>query len=167
MIKKVMLAAVLLAPMCLSAQRIGVVDSKAIFDVMPDKIEAESRINTLLAQYQEENTKLEKEFNQKYADFQALDPATPKSIRAMRMQEIQENQRKISSYQQMVNQDVETKKAELLNPIKARIQAAIDSVSNAGGYMLVFDISKTPVAFKSADVIDITPEVKNCLGVVE
>lgn len=167
MIKKILLVMALVTPMCVSAQKIGVVDSKAVFDSMPEKVEAESRLNTLLAQYQEENTKLEKEFNQKYADYQALDSSTPKSIKARRVQEIQENQRKISSYQQMVDQDMEAKKAELLDPIKAKIQAAIDSVSVAGGYMLVLDVSKTPVAFKSAQVEDITPLVKTSLGLAE
>ncbi len=167
MIKKVILVAALLIPMCVSAQKIGVVDSKAVFDAMPEKVEAENKLNALLEQYKQENIKLEKEFNQKYADFQALDSSTPKSIRAMRMQEIQENQHKITAYQQMVSQDMSAKEAELLNPIKEKLQTVIDSVSVADGYMLVLDVSKTPVAFKSAAVTDITPSVKAGLGITE
>lgn len=167
MIKKVLLVAALAIPMCVSAQKIGIVDSKAIFDVMPEKVEAEKKLNTLLEQYEQENVKLKKEFNQKYADFQALESSAPKNIKAMRMQEIQENQHKIEAYQNMVSQDVATKEAELLTPIKDKLQAAIDSVSTAEGFMLVFDISKTPVAFKSAAVVDITPLVKAGLGIAE
>lgn len=167
MIKKVLLVAALAIPMCVSAQKIGIVDSKAIFDVMPEKVEAEKKLNTLLEQYEQENVKLKKEFNQKYADFQALESSAPKNIKAMRMQEIQENQHKIEAYQNMVSQDVAAKKAELLTPIKDKLQAAIDSVSTAEGFMLVFDISKTPVAFKSAAVVDITPLVKAGLGIAE
>lgn len=167
MIKKVLLVATLLAPMCVSAQKIGVVDSKAIFDVMPEKVEAETKLNALLEQYKKENVKLEREFNQKYADFQSLDTSAPKSIKEMRMQEIQENRHKIEAYQEMVNKDMATKEKELLSPIKDKIQAAIDSVSVSGGFMLVFDVSKTPVAFKSAEVIDITPAVKSGLGIAE
>lgn len=166
MIKKLMLVCAMLAPMCLSAQKIAIVDSKAVFDVMPEKADAESKLNDLLSRYSEENAKLEKEFNQKYADFQSLDSATPKSIKARRIQEIQENQRKIDSYQEMVEQDMAAKRAELLEPIKQRIQATIDSVGVADGYMLIFDVSKTPVAFKNADVVDITPVVKAGLSVV-
>ena len=167
MIKKVLLTVAVMVPMCMSAQKIGVVDSKAIFDLMPEKVEAEKKLSTLLEQYKKENVKLEKEFNQKYADFQALDAGTPKSIKAMRMQEIQENQHKIEAYQKMVREDMATKEAMLIEPIKVKIQTVIDSVSVADGYMLVFDVSKTPVAFKSGEVVDITPIVKNGLNLAE
>jgi Skp family chaperone for outer membrane proteins len=62
---------------------------------------------------------------------------------------------------------MDTKKAEVLAPIKAKLQAAIDSVSTQGDYMLVLDISSTPVAFKSAKVVDITAEVKTALGIAK
>ena len=99
MIKKLLLVIALVSPMCMTAQKLGVVDSKAIFDAMPEKVAAEAQLNELMDRYSEENTKLEKEFNQKYADYQSLEAETPKSIKARRIQEIQENQRKISSYQ--------------------------------------------------------------------
>lgn len=167
MIKKLLLVIALVSPMCMTAQKLGIVDSKAIFDAMPEKVAAEAQLNELMARYSEENTKLEKEFNQKYADYQSLEAETPKSIKARRIQEIQENQRKISSYQQMVEQDMNARRAELLNPIKARLQSVIDSVGTEGGFSLVFDVSKTPVAFKGADVVDITSAVKARLGIVE
>jgi outer membrane protein len=168
MIKKLMLVALtFVMPLCVMAQKIGVVDSKAIFEVMPEKVAAEKVINDLLAQYQAENEKLEKEFNQKYADFQALAPTTAKTIKERRIQEIQDNRQKIVSYQEMVKKDVDAKKAELMDPIKAKLQAAIDSVSTEGAYMLVLDISSTPVAFKRAEVVDITPLVKVNLGIAE
>ena len=164
MIKKLLLVIALVSPMCMTAQKLGVVDSKAIFDAMPEKVAAEAQLNELMARYSEENTKLEKEFNQKYADYQSLEAETPKSIKARRIQEIQENQRKISSYQQMVEQDMKLKRAELLDPIKSRIQSVIDSIGEEAGYSLIFDVSITPVAFKGADTNDITQEVKTRLG---
>lgn len=165
--KKLLFIAMLVLPLCVAAQKIGVVNSKAIFDVMPEKVIAEKQLNDLLAQYKAENVRLEKEFNQKYGDFQALPTNTAKSIKERRMQEIQENRHKIESYQEMVKQDMEAKKVELLEPIKAKLQVAIDSVGVQGGYLLVLDVSRTPVAFKSAKVDDITSDVKTVLGIVE
>ena len=167
MIKRLMIIAMLALPLCVAAQKIGVVNTKAIFDAMPEKVMAETQLNDLMAQYKAENEKLEKEFNQKYGDFQALPATTAKSIKERRMQEIQENRNKIESYQQMVKLDLDAKSAELLNPIKAKLQAAIDAVSTNGGYMLVLDVSTTPVAFKSGSVDDITSAVKAQLGIVE
>ena len=165
--KRLLIIVMLVLPLCVAAQKIGVVDSKAIFEAMPEKVEAEKQLNDLLEQYKAENTRLEKEFNQKYGDFQALPANTAKSIKERRMQEIQENRHKIASYQVMVKQDMDTKKAEVLAPIKAKLQAAIDSVSTQGDYMLVLDISSTPVAYKSAKVVDITAEVKTALGIAK
>lgn len=167
MMKKLLLVVALVAPMSVFAQKLAVVDTKAVFEVMPEKVLAEEELNALSARYAEEHVKLEKEFNQKYTEFQALDSATPKSIKARRIQEIQENQRKISSYQQMVQQDLAAKRAELIVPIKERIQSIIDSVSVEGGYSIVLDISKTPVAFKSSEIVDLTPVVKTRLGIKE
>ena len=56
------------------------------------------------------------------------------------------------------------KRAELLDPIKSRIQSVIDSIGEEAGYSLIFDVSITPVAFKGADTNDITQEVKTRLG---
>ena len=163
--KKLLFIVMLVLPLCAAAQKIGVVDSKAIFDVMPEKVLAEKQLNDLLDQYKAENTRLEKEFNQKYSDFQGLSANTAKTIRERRMQEIQENRHKIESYQQMVQQDMEAKRAEKLDPIKAKLQAAIDAVGAKGDYLLVLDVSSTPVAFKSAKVDDITSLVKKELGI--
>ena len=97
--KRLLIIVMLVLPLCVAAQKIGVVDSKAIFEAMPEKVEAEKQLNDLLEQYKAENTRLEKEFNQKYGDFQALPANTAKSIKERRMQEIQENRHKIASYQ--------------------------------------------------------------------
>lgn len=164
MVKKILLVAALVAPIFVSAQKIAVVNSKAIFEAMPEKVAAENQLNGLLAKYNEENSKLEREFNQKYSEYQALDSTTPKSIKARRVQEIQENQQKIADYQQMVDQDMKLKQAELLDPIKNKIQNVIDSIGSEDGYSLILDVSVTPVAFKGADTKDITSDVKTRLG---
>lgn len=164
MVKKILLIAALVAPIFVSAQKIAVVNSKAIFESMPEKVAAENQLNSLLAKYNEENSKLEREFNQKYSEYQSLDATTPKSIKARRVQEIQENQQKIADYQQMVDQDMKLKQAELLDPIKNKIQSVIDSIGVESGYSLILDVSVTPVAFKGADTKDITEDVKTRLG---
>lgn len=164
MVKKILLIAALMAPAMISAQKIAVVNTKAVFEVMPEKISAETQLNDLLSKYNEENGKLEREFNLKYSSYQALDESTPKSIKARRIQEIQENQKKIADYQLMVEQDMKMKEAELLDPIKNKIQSVIDSIGTEEGYSLILDISVTPVAFKGADTKDITGAVKERLG---
>ena len=57
--KRLLIIVMLVLPLCVAAQKIGVVDSKAIFEAMPEKVEAEKQLNDLLEQYKAENTRLE------------------------------------------------------------------------------------------------------------
>ncbi|MEG0253886.1 MAG: OmpH family outer membrane protein, partial [Muribaculaceae bacterium] len=97
MIKKLLLTALIAVPMCLCAQtlKFGNVNSQQIFETMPEKAVAEKTLVEVSKKYEDEYKKLQEEFTKKYTDFQALDAATPQSIKDRRMQELQENQTKI------------------------------------------------------------------------
>jgi Skp family chaperone for outer membrane proteins len=43
--KRLLIIVMLVLPLCVAAQKIGVVDSKAIFEAMPEKVEAEKQLN--------------------------------------------------------------------------------------------------------------------------
>ena len=51
-----------------------------------------------------------------------------------------------------------------MTPITAAIQAAVNEVGDQMGFDLILDVAKTPVSYRSANVTDITPQVKQKLG---
>ena len=101
MVKRVILVVLMIVPMMVMAQNIklGKVDKVAIFNAMPEKVEAEAQIKLLSDQYQKEYDLLRAEYNRKYADFQAMaiDNKTPGTIKERRMQELQEKLKRLQT----------------------------------------------------------------------
>ena len=159
--------AVALLPLMLMAQaRIGIVNSQQIFDIMPEKAAAEAQLKTLSDRYHSEYLLLQEEFDKKYADYQtvAADATMPETIKERRVQELQESDKKMREFERRAADDIAASRTVLLQPITDKIQAAIRQAGQQGNFDLVLDTAVTPVAYSGPNTIDITPMVKNILG---
>ena len=156
-----------LLPLMLMAQaRIGIVNSQQLFDLMPEKAAAEAQLKTLSEQYHAEYVLLQNEFDKKYADYQtvAADPSMPETIKERRVHELQESDKKMREFERRVADDIAAQRAALTKPLTERIQAAIRTAGEQGGFDLVLDTAVTPVAYTGPATVDITPMVKSILG---
>lgn len=165
--KKILVIAMALMPLMLMAQaRIGIVNSQQIFDLMPDKANAEAQLQALSEHYHAEYVLLQSEFDKKYADYQtvAADPSTPEAIKERRVQELQESDKKIREFQRRAADDIASRREALSNPINEKIQTAIQAAGRQANLDVVFDTAVTPVAFTGPNTVDITPMVKTILG---
>lgn len=88
---------------------------------------------------------------------------TPK-ILAEREQALQKEQQDIMAYEQEVQQLVTAKRDELLEPLVKQVEAAIEKVAKANGYVMIFDTSAFNVVLFAEDAADITEQVKAELG---
>jgi outer membrane protein len=170
MIKKLLLSLLVAVPFLAPAQtqvKLAVVNSLEVLNAMPEKTTAEATLKTFSDKYEAEFKKLQTEFNQKYADYQALanDASTPQTIKERRMQELQENDQKIQEFQKKANADIQSQQQSLLAPVKEKLQKAIQTVGEEGGFAMIFDVSTTPVPYKSAAIEDVTAKVKEKLGI--
>lgn len=159
--------AVALMPLVLMAQaRIGIVNSQQLFDMMPEKALAEAQLKALSDRYHAEYVLLQDEFDKKYADYQtvAADASTPETIKERRVQELQESDKKMRRFERRVADDIAAQREALTKPITDKIQAAIRTAGEQGGFDLVLDTAVTPVAYTGPSTIDITPMVKALLG---
>ena len=159
--------ALALMPLMLMAQaRIGIVNSQEIFGLMPEKQAAEAQLKTLSDRYHAEYTLLQSEFDKKYADYQtvAADASMPETIKERRVQELQESDKKMREFERRAADDIAARREALTKPITDKIQAAIRQVGEQGAFDLVLDTAVTPVAYTGPATIDITPMVKNLLG---
>lgn len=165
--KKFLSLVIAMLPLVMVAQvKLGVVDSKKVFDLMPDKVQAEALLKVASDKYKAEYRVMEMDFNKKYADYQAVaaDPTTPETILERRVQELKESNTKIEAFQENTAAELEAKRAELMSPIEAKIQEAIEDVSLEQSLSIVFDTAKTPVAYTGPETIDITDLVLVRLG---
>ena len=165
--KRFLMIAVALLPLMLMAQaRIGIVNSQQIFELMPEKAQAEAKLKALSDRYHAEYEFLKSEFDKKYADYQtvAADAAMPETIKERRVQELQESDKKMREFERRAADDIAAQRAVLTKPLTDKIQAAIRKVGEQGAYDLVLDTAVTPVAYTGPATIDITPMVKALLG---
>ena len=166
--KRFLMIAVALLPLVVMAQaRIGIVNSQQIFELMPEKANAEAQLKALSDRYHAEYDLLKSEFDKKYADYQtvAADASMPETIKERRVQELQESDKKMREFERRASDDIATRRAALTAPLTDRIQAAIRKAGEQGGFDLVLDTAVTPVAYSGPNTIDITPMVKGILGI--
>lgn len=166
MIKKLLIAAFVLTPMCLAAQtyKFGYVNSQEIFNIMPDKVTAEATLKSVSDKYQAEYDKLREEFEKKYKEYQELDESTPQSIIDSRTRELQENQQKIQNFQQLAAQDIQKQQETLIAPITDKINKAIQAVGAEGGYTFIYDLSIPAIVYTGTGAVDVSAQVKAKLG---
>ena len=101
--------AMALMPLVLLAQaRIGIVNSQDLFDLIPEKAAAEAQLKVLSDRYHTEYLLLQREFDRKYADYQAVaaDASMPEAIKERRVQELQESDKKMREFQQRAADDI-------------------------------------------------------------
>lgn len=164
MIKKILLAIAVALPVCAAAQtvKLGVVNTNAIFEVMPERATAQTQLENASKTYEDEFKKLTDEFDKKYAELQALDASTPDAIKERRMQEVQELNNRIQQFRAQAQQDLERQQMQLMEPIQTKIDNAIKAVGQEGGYSLIFP-DLVP-SYVGTGVTDVTNEVKAKLG---
>ncbi len=161
------LMAVAMLPLLLMAQaRIGIVNSQQLFDLMPEKAAAEAQLKALSDKYHAEYDLLKREFDKKYADYQTIasDASMPETIKERRVQELQESDKKLREFERRAADDIAAQRAALTKPITDRVQDAISKAGAQGAFDLVLDTAVTPVAYTGPATIDITPMVKDLLG---
>jgi len=79
-------------------------------------------------------------------------------------QQLQAERQKIIEYEQTISNKVKQRRQELLDPILAKVQKAIDDVGQENGYVMIFDTSIFNAVLFAKDSDDVMPLVKAKLG---
>ncbi len=166
MIKKMLFVVACICSMSFMAQaqqpKFGTVNTQEIFMQMPEKATAEKALQEINKKYEDEFLKIQEEFARKYEEFQALGDTVPETIRARRIQEVQDAQARIEQFREMATQDIQRQQEALFAPVQQKLMDAIKTVGNEGGYTYILDLNT--VAFAGGNSEDVTPLVKAKLG---
>lgn len=127
--------------------------------------------NNSLQTYQEgliaKGEAMAKEFQTEYGKFVSdvqsgiLSPVQQQE----RQTALEKKQNEIISYEQLVAQQVQTKRAELMQPIMTKVEKAIAEIAKEGGYELIFDTSVFNAVLFAQETDDLLEAVKVKLGV--
>lgn len=166
MLKKIALILLLIAPMSVFAQKFGHVKTQEIVTAMPEYTKAQTDINTMQQQFQDEIKRASDEVNKKYAEYQQDQANLPKNIQERRQKELQDLTQKGMQLQQDAEQQLQQSWMQMLEPIVKKIEDAIKAVGQEGGYTYIFDLNATNIPYVSETLsTDVTAAVKAKLGI--
>lgn len=166
MLKKILLAVAVALPMFASAQtvKIGIVDTNAVFTVMPETTAAQTKLTDIQNKYQEEYTRLETEYKRMVEELQQMKEDELPAIKERKTRELNDYQQKIQVFMQSADQDIAQQQQTLMTPIAQKIKEAIESVGRENGYSLIQAYSPDQILYYGSPVEDITDKVKAKLG---
>ena len=164
--KKLLVLAVASMLVCLQAsaqnvpQKCGYVNTETILSAIPEYKVATDKLQALGNQYQEAVKKDFAEIEKLYNTYQKQKASLSA---AQRQEEEIINKEKAAKQKQQsyFGQDgaMQKKSQELIDPIKERVQKAIDIVAEKGGYMLIIDIATTEGVVYAASAADLSSQV--------
>ena len=165
MLKKIALILMLILPMSVFAQKFGHIRSQEMLLFMPEYTKAQTDINTMQKQYEDEMKRLTDEIQKKFAAYQQEQANLPKNIQERRQKELQELNERGMQMQQDAQQQLQQSWLQMLEPIAKKIDDAIKSVGQEGGYVYIFDLNATQIPFVNETLsTDVTGAVKAKLG---
>ena len=165
MLKKIALLLMLVLPMSVFAQKFGHIKTQEILTVMPEYTKAQTDIQTMQKQYQDEMKRLTDEIQKKFAAYQQEQANLPKNIQERRQKELQELNERGMQMQQDAEQQLQQSWMQMLEPIAKKIDDAIKAVGQEGGYVYIFDLNATQIPFVNETLsTDVTGAVKAKLG---
>ena len=166
MLKKIALLLMLILPMSVFAQKFGHIKTQEILTAMPEYTKAQTDIQTMQKQYDDEMKRLSEEIQKKFAAYQQEQANLPKNIQERRQKELQELNERGMQMQQDAQQQLQQNWMQMLEPIAKKIDDAIKSVGQEGGYVYIFDLNATQIPFINETYsTDVTGAVKAKLGI--
>ena len=145
--------------------KFGHVNVQEIMSMMPERDSARQELQEYNQMLQQEMQAMQQEYTRKLQNYQENVQSYSEAIRQSKEQELQDMQRRIQEFQATAQQDFQQKQAEILQPIMQRIENAIKAVGQKNGFIYIFDTSAGAVVYKSEQSQDVTPLVKQELGI--
>ena len=165
MFKKIALLLLLIAPMSVFAQKFGHIKTQEILVTMPEYTKAQTDIDTMRKQYEDDMKRISDDLAKKYTAYQQEQANLPKNIQERRQKELQELNERGMQYQQDAQQNLEKSWMEMMQPIAKRVDDAVKAVGQEGKYTYIFDLSTTNIPYVSETLsTDVTASVKAKLG---
>ncbi len=141
-IKLFMVAAVILfSASSVMAQKSGYIRVDAVVSLMPET----AKLDSLLRKYQADSLNpqfayIVSEYNRKDSIANGKDSLkTPIAVRQQIRQELEGYAYQIQNWQQIVQQALQGKQQEMLEPIYRKVDGAIQAVAKENGYVFVFN----------------------------
>jgi outer membrane protein len=142
--------------------KIGYVDSDTILKQMPDAVDAQKRLDAIIAEWKEELLKMENELKSKTNDFEEKKLIMSEQKRVEASKELSALEAEISKYRTQkfgVNGELFKSQEEVMKPVQNRIFNVIKEVAEDEDLDFVFDRSGDILFLYAKEEYDITNTV--------
>lgn len=139
--------------------KIGFVDSDAIMDNLPDAQDAQTKIDAFIQEWQEELSKMEKDWQDLYDDYEKRKLIMSDQKRVETEKELVKMEDEIANYRQKkfgVNGELFQKQEELMKPVQNKVFNAIQEIAEEEEFDFIFDRSGDIIFLFAKDDYDVT-----------
>lgn len=162
--KKILIIALLLAPMSLMAQKFGHFNSSELVQLMPEWKTAQSELETLAKQYEDDLKRMQDELQKKSEDFQKEQANLLDNVRQRREAELQDLYQRMQQSVQDNQQAFQKAQTEKMQAISDKVTAAVKKIGDEGGFVYIMDVTMGIPYISTKLSTDVTPELKKALG---
>ncbi len=142
--------------------KIGYVDSDTIMKQLPDAQDAQKKLDAIIKEWQEELSKMERDWKTKYDDYDKRKLILSEQKRVEIEKELVTMEDQVSKYRQDkfgVKGELFQKQEEFMKPIQNRIFNVIQQIAKDNGYDFIFDRSGDIMFLFAKEEFDLTKEV--------
>lgn len=169
MLKKIVICLLAILPVSIMAQnaselKFGHVNTQELIMQMSQMKDAQTQLEALSKQYEDEIVKMNEELQKKYQDFQALKDVDEAIVKT-RQDELMALNQRVELVKQTAQEQIQKKQETLVAPIIELVKKAIAEVGQENGYMYIFDTSVPATVYQSPKSEDVTEKLKKKLNI--
>ncbi len=158
--KKLLMIALLVAPMTVFAQKFGHVNTQAVIQSLPEFIKGNGEIEAQAKIYENDLQTMQQEIQKQAAAYDQAAATMSQTQKEAKEKELMELQQKLQQTYQDNQQALQKMQQEKLQPILTKVQNAIQNVGKAGGYVYIMDLAAGVPYISETLSKDVTSEVK-------
>jgi outer membrane protein len=162
--KKLIILALMCAPMAVLAQKFGHFNSQTLMQEMPEVKAVQTEMQNIKSQYDKELETMQTELKNKYTAYMSQRDSLPVGVQQRREQEITDLQQRLQQTSQSYGEEYEKQFTEKMQPIQQKILNAIKEIGDLGGYVYIMDLTNGIPYISTTLSTDITAQLKAKLG---
>ncbi|MBN1599464.1 MAG: OmpH family outer membrane protein [Bacteroidales bacterium] len=148
-----------------SKLKIGHIDSQELLSAMPASDTAQRKLEKIAKEHELVLEEMTVEFNKKLDEYSRKVDTMSDLARATKEAELEDMQRRIQTFQETAQQDIQKKRVELFQPVQEAALKAVNEVAEEHGFTYILDMGMGAVVYASPDSEDILLLVKEKLGI--
>jgi len=150
------------------AQKYVVIDTKYILDKMPEYKSAQSKLDSIAADWQKGIDSMQAQLNKMYKDYDAEQVMLSDDLKKKREDQLFQKEKDLRDIQRKrfgFEGDLFKKRQELIKPVQDKVYDAVQKLASTRGYDLILDKSEGITVIFADPKLDKSDDVLRELGI--